>query len=599
MRGRSGYRNNREGNGSADGNSSGLSTMLNGGSHHKAKRASLQRTSSLKLPDKQLYTVSENSHEESAIPKVSGHNHALKLMANHHRSSAAMALYNNLKNKRNSSNISLKDVRKSSNGNNSCNSASSSIKSQRLPVNLYFHETKYDNEPSQDLGNNPIHHYQFGRNMGIKPKSSSTTLLPTMANLRRTESNHPGSSINLKVRNSKSDISGADTTLVADRPSGGVDFNQNGRFLDPHVDSIATTEALSNREDNEIKILESQIETAINDEVFSSDYAFDNKFDDVIHISKGKDNENAPSITSSNQSPLTKVPGRKLSKTESNFLENFQNDISSRSSAGSQAASHTSRLQMKLDIMKSRFDSFTADQDLSSGSDNCLSVLKGEKGSHGSEQSLPLIASNFRKSLEPELDVHPDSVAGDGKAPVSKFWLRYDLKTKLLTEKLNNQLKMIERFPSSNVVGEKIMISRIKHFAGEKDIIKNFEHILQQRTDKRPVIEKPVVVMRNDQKDQEFEQLFESTKNYVPRSTPTVNDAELEQLRDKMGIGKTIFEDLWRDSEHYELLSLTNVGPGLPQLPMDDQLSVPKRNTISDHGSSDGAAFAVSPEDYR
>ncbi|SCU82763.1 LANO_0B07448g1_1 [Lachancea nothofagi CBS 11611] len=598
MRGRSGYRSSRESEGTV-GNTSELSAMLNTG--QKQKRAPLLRTTSLKLPNKNLYTLSENSHEEPALPNSNVHHHASKLMANRHRSSAASLLFQNLKNKRNSSNLSLKDMR-----NNSASSGTQSAHStsQRPSLHLHVHDSKNEEaDYFQRPSTNPINHYQFSRNMTTRPKSSSTTHIPTLASLKRTDS---AASLNVELRPRKFDIGSADTSREADR-SNAVDYKHSGKFfpqskVDPTLNAVETDQSSMQEEDHDNKMLETQIETAINEELFPREYAFDNKFEDVIEFPKTVELEKARSITSSNQSPLTKVAGRKLSKTDSLTLENFQNDISNRSSTSSQCVSHTSRLQMKMDIMKSRFDSFVTGHDVSSGSDNCISILRGEPSSHDSENSLIFTLPVARNStLELDHESINEAVAGDAQVQIYKFWFRTDLKTKLLTEKLANQLKNIERFPSSGLVGEKIVVSRIRDLATEQDLVaKGIMQKIQQRTENKAVTERPVLQMTSDSKDQEFEQLFENTKNYVATSSSRTEDAEMLNLRDKMSLGKTIFEDLWRDSEQSELLSLSTYDlSNSPEiLPDAPTLKIASHKSSTSY-SDDSMTFPVSPEDYR
>ncbi|SCV01869.1 LAME_0G19042g1_1 [Lachancea meyersii CBS 8951] len=612
MRGRSLYRGSNDSTESAGGNSSELSAMLNAGIHHKQRRAPLLRTSSLKLPNKQLYTVSENSHEEPAIPSANISHHASKLMANRQRSSAASVLYTNLKNKRNSSNLSLKDMR-----NNSAASSgnSSNSNSTRQALNVVIQDPRSDIADQSLRANNPINHYQFARNMATRPKSSSTTHIPSLGTIRQNEAAGSNTFVNVELRPSKNHSSLSGMSSLLQRPNA-VDFKSNVKnFPQAGKDSLSLADrsdaeyAGASLENEEMAntLLETQIETAMSEELFPKEYVFDNRFDDIIQAPGEPENEKARSMTSSNQSPLTRIPARKLSKTDSAALENFEHDLSSKSSAGSQETSNTSRLQMKMDIMKSRFDSFVTDQDTLHNSDSCTAFLKGDLSSHGSGYSFSLSVPSVSKSkIDLGRDRSDTGVAGDPRIQFPKFWFRNDLKTKLLTEQRSNQLKNIERFPSSGIAGEKVLTSRIKCLA-QKGYLTAAERKKkdQQNLREQLIHEAPVLRMTDDSEGSGFERLFRSTRIALPTTAAKDDDVDPEKLhlRDQMNIGKTFFENIWHDAEQSELLLL--IEPVSRDYEPKMTASIAKAvdrvssSPVSDRTSNGSMPYPISPEIYR
>ncbi|CEP60051.1 uncharacterized protein LALA0_S01e01882g [Lachancea lanzarotensis] len=566
MRGRSSYRGSNHTSDGNGGDSSELSAMFSGDNHHKQRRVPLQRTTSLKLPNKQLYTVKENSHEEPAIPSTNVSYHASKLMANRQRSSAASLLYTNVKNKRNSSNFSLKDMRNNSAASSSHGSDSSS---SRPALNVVIQDSKNNTTdalpPSTTTNHNPLNHYRFVRNMATRPKSTGTAYLPaddtesiTSLNVElrpRFDKNNAnalasqGSAqlLNLVQTKSSDHLSqvGKDATLEDAETIG--DFN--GTSFDKEVTG-------------ENAFLETQIENAMSEELFSKDYVFDNCFDDIIQEATAAGNDKLRSVASSNQSPLTRVPARKLSKTDSATLKNFQNDLSSRSSAGSQDTAYTSRLQMKMETMKNRFDSFATNNESLYTSGNSTANLRTNSGSHESEKSILLTVPNVSKSM---IDIYREkndaAVAGDPTVQFSRFWFHHDLSSKLLTEERSNQLRTIERFSSSGAAGEKVLTSRLKFLSREGYLMavsddKKAQLIRRKETNAKP----PVLRAVNEPENSRFEQLFFSTRNNLSsaKNADSGLDPETVYLREQVVFGKMIFDKIWREAEQNEHRQLSH-----------------------------------------
>ncbi|CUS23852.1 LAQU0S12e01486g1_1 [Lachancea quebecensis] len=525
-------------------NPSELSAALSN-SQKPPKRQPLLRTTS-------LYTVSESTHEEPALPSSNMNHHASKLMANRQRSSAASVLFHNLKNKRNSGAFSVRDQRAGSYAAADSRGAAPG----GAPLNVHIYASQNDKGSRSCSERNPISHYQFARNLTTRPKSSSTTHIPTLASIRQADAAPSSLSLSLELRSKKSSTGPATDALAG---SGAQARNRSlaeERSELPHKDSIAD-DASGQDEDAKARFLESEIEIAINEELFPREYAFDNKFDDIIETPKTSELNDAPSIGSSNQSPLTKVPARRLSKAESLALEGFQKDLLNRSASNSSTGSHTSRLQMKMEVLKKRFDSFASGEDLSGCSDSSVFTSKGDS-------NWP---ANNRFRLFPAADAQPHAQVVDDDdddthgAPASRFWLRNDLQTKLLTERLSNQLKTIERFPSSGVVGEKILVSTVKSICKEQDIsTKALERQKLSRSQTRPMVRDPLLQLNTAEKDAEFERLFNSAKQLPAPSDPRApsfgTQTEADQLRGSIRLGRSLFEDFWRESERAEARAL-------------------------------------------
>ena len=393
------------------------------------------------------------------------------------------------------------------------------------------------------------------------------------------------------------------------------DFKSTGDFF-PQTrhnrppDVVVGQERLEVDEDSENRLLETQIESAINEDLFPREYVFDNKFDDIIEGPKDSHNADVPSISSSNQSPLTRIPARRLSKADFTSLEEFQKDISKGVASFPSDSSHPSRLQMKMDVLKSRFDSFTTDHRPSAGTEAGLLLLKGENSSHGSDQSGLFTMPGARRStfeLESEGSKLSDIGAPGLKTHLCKFWFRNDLQTKLLTERLSNQLRTIERFPSSGSVGEKILVSRIRGLSKNQSCISDPSQLRwQHRTAERAVAQSPPIQLRSEKKNINFEELFNSAKGLGPKGDlknhSSDDDTEIVQLENKMKLGRTVFDELWMDSEQSELLALAvsliaDSKPALSASPI--YLHTARTSSFSDPSSSDGTSFPVSPEEMR
>lgn len=543
MRGRSKSRLHtglEESNGSQ--NPSELSAALNN-SQKLPKRQPLLRTTS-------LYTVSESTHEEPALPSSNMNHHASKLMANRQRSSAASVLFHNLKNKRNSGAFSVRDQRAGSHAATDGRGTTPG----GAPLNVHIYASQNDRGSQSSSEHNPISHYQFARNLATRPKSSSTTHIPTLASIRQADAAPSSLSLSLELRSKK-----LNTGPTTDAPALGSVQARNQSLAEGgpeliHKSSLAD-DVQEQDEDAKARFLENEIETAINEELFPHEYAFDNKFDDIIETPKTSEINDAPSIGSSNQSPLTKVPGRRLSKAESMALEAFQKDLSTRSASNSSTGSHTSRLQMKMEVLKKRFDSFASGEDLSGCSDSSAFASKSDSNWPANNR-LRLFAAADAQSHSPVVDEDEDGHA----APASKFWYRNDLHTKLLAERLSNQLKTIERFPSSGVVGEKIIVSTVKNMCKDQDIkSKVLERQKLLRSETRPMPRGPLLCLNTAEKDVEFERLFNSAKQISPTSShgPSFGTkTEADQLRSRIRLSRSVFEDLWRDSERAEARAL-------------------------------------------
>lgn len=552
-RGRSISRPSKDLSESPPSNASELSTMLNGFNPHQ-QRHTLVRTTSHKLPNKNLYTVPENRNEESVLPNGNPHHHASKLIANRQRSSAASVLYNNIMNKRNNSTITLEDYR-NANAENKCSSMNVVIRSSR------------SNSRSRSNGcNNPISHYEVSRNFATRPKSSSA--IPTIGNnLEYFGPRHSEEALNVEIIGARNDSGGIlnnESSVPIEKP-GGTNYKQGGKFFPQNKSQRNNTDIQDsphsdhppNSEDGKIS-LESQIETAINEDIFMKNYTFDNKFDEDAEQTA----DETPSITSSNQSPFTKLQAPPaLSRKDSATLEGFQKDISKISNANSNSSAHVSRLQMKMNALKSKFDSFASNKAASDDSEDYFSMLKGNS-SHSSGQSLTFLASKdkqYPNGFQNTIDSSriPDQYSSTDVSN-AKFWIRSDLQAKLLIEKLSNQLRNIERFPSSGKVGEKIVVARLKHVLQDDSKPRkgsSWKWAQPPPHGQNPHEERPVLEIVDKKKSIPFEELFEMAKG---NDTNDFKDDEIHYIEDtvlknKIRKGKNLMGQLWHDSEVYEL----------------------------------------------
>ncbi|SCU80108.1 LAFA_0B07536g1_1 [Lachancea sp. 'fantastica'] len=602
MRGRTTYSDPARNTDTDVGNTSELSAMFSADNHYKQKRVPLLRTTSLKLPNKQLYTVKENSHEEPAIPSTNVSYHASKLMANRQRSSAASLLYTNVKNKRNSSNLSLKDMHNSS----TASSGHSSVSSTSRPaLNVVIQDPKNSiaDAPLPATQNNPINHYQFARNMATRPKSTGTAYLAADRAGSTTSLN-----VELRPHKTNANTSGSQGSTLWPHP---VHIKPGGHLSQAEKTSTLgvagtngdhTVMSLGKDAAGENALLETQIETAMSEELFSKDYVFDNCFDDIIQDTATGGNDKFRSAASSNQSPLTRMPARRLSKTDSATLEDFQHDLLNRSSAGSQDTAYTSRLQMKMETMKNRFDSFVTNNDSLGASGNSTAIHQMDACSHESDNSILFTVPNVSKSV---IDIYreknDEAVAGDPKVQFPKFWFHHDLRTKLLTEERSNQLRTIERFSSSGAAGEKVVTSRIKSLSQE-GYLTDLSEVKKGKINRARGLgtETPVLTMTNALEHSEFEQLFLSTRNFISsaENSEAVLDPEKMYLKEQILFGKAVFNKFWRDAEQIELMQLSLPGSSVQQ--SGDETATTKIDGGSasshiDRVSDAGMPFSVPP----
>lgn len=573
-------------------NSSELSAILSGNNHPAVPRAP-----SSKRASKSLYQIPENYNEESALPSNNSQHHASKLIANRHRSSAASVLYNNIMNKRNSTGISARHYKGNVPGTASTGPGTLSRHNSKGSLNIIINENAQGNKDASIAINgsqlngrssNPISHYEVNRNATLRFKSSSTTCVPTRKSLPE-QTARPGLSNGARANSFMNAHAMPGSEEGISKKSGMIDYTQGGRFF-PQFKIDATQEGgkqtVSSKDLEDEESLASQIETAIMDDLFPKDYTFDNKFDgvDVGEVDLKKDD--VPSVTSSNQSPLTKRPHHKNSEglfTRRNSFasEDSQKDVSSK--ADTIASDNNfrndnnmplSRLQIKMNALKSRFDSFASAEETPSGYEDYFSALlcSGDTRWSSTDESQLSTASGAK----PFPVEYPTQYSRDNhilrnnshdqhilishpKTQECRFWSNHDLHSRLLLEQLSNQLNLVQRFSSSGKAGEKVLVSRLKQLIKDEPTRMQLSWIWHQKPS-GPATEKPVLRTFDETRDLPFEELY-ALKKGGPHSEDfhdpfsTIKD---EALQKGMKTAKASAYKLWKDSEMSEF---TNMPP--------------------------------------
>ncbi|SCU92794.1 LAMI_0E12068g1_1 [Lachancea mirantina] len=529
-----------------------LSAMLSGQQPHARL---VSHRSSLRLPGKSLYTVPENQNEE--ISEENADNKTSRVNVNRQRSSAASILLNNLKNKRNANTVSLRD----SNGIIAAGSNTTMTGGQRPSIEVIV------GDPGplrrQKSLENPIHHYEIQRNVTARPKSLSTTETPTVRSdlspLVRTKS-----ALRFEIIDNKRADSRIEFSAPKKERASGIDYKHGGKFfpqgeMDASLESDNVDKRPKLNEDEQglsDKNLESLLEGAIAEDIFSRVYALDNKFEEAAEVE-------LPSYLSSGPSPLTTPGVRKLSRQDSDTIEDFQRDLDkySRESSG---VGHMTRLQMKMDAMKSKYDSFVINRRISADSSTIFGAGY-EASSSGSSTFGLERESHSDKDWERDLD-SPD---GRARNQPAKFWLNADLGSKLLTESMSNQLRSIERFPSSGIVGEKVMLSRIKEIAANQENIAS----------KRPTSPSPIATRKSETNGKNgtrpnmktgeankpsFEEQFRFVKGNARVDDDGLTSLEMgfikdDVLRRHMALGKTATYKMWHASEAFEFKQVASM----------------------------------------
>lgn len=468
-----------------------------------------------------LYPVTEFDNESSALPHQQPSNKS-QLTAFKRRSYAVNALYKNVMHKRNSTGIlSIEHNKPPDNGDSKSNSSSkpnarpTSMISATSSINLIL-----NNDSQSQKIRNPINHYEQNMNFALRPKSSSTVDLLTSHHPKVPERSYSAHTLR-KVIASNTDNNDFNKSVVGKE-------NENRNESDSECED-------DNTEDD---LLCDEIADALRDDLFHKEVTFDNKWAEATGPVGSMEDHH--STTSSNQSPLTKTlkSGLRngLSRRDSIILEDFEKDLTAVSSPTRRFSGETcpktgSRLQLKLDTLKLKFESIHHD-------------FEGPLG-----DSLTAISN----STDSQLQSH-------NKSPAElnfKYWAtNIDVKTKIVSDKISRELKAVRRcVVDDNNVNGKVVASKVNrilsqnHSQGRKFApLREVKHLA-----KGPPLVKTV---NSTHSDEVFSKFFENTKKerndddmFQEKALQVIND---ENLRDSILHGRDYSSRIWLEYERLE-----------------------------------------------
>lgn len=478
------------------------------GSHHFCNRLS----TGLNIGQNHLYPVTEIENEPSAFTSKQLNN-ASKLAALKRRSYAVNALYKNVMNQRNSTSIYTIEHNNLQGG--SKDSSKNSTRPSSI-ANLTSSISVTVNSNDQPKYRNPIDHYEQNMNFALRPKSSSTidlliTQRPEMPERSRSGSNIKSWSLRHK--------DGGGSKLS------GIQRLHYDEDIEDNDDSGGTQ-----RDD----LLCNEIANALHENIFQKEVAFDNKWGDNSAFENYADRL---SQTSSNQSPLTKTlknrqNSNSISRRDSIILEDFERDLDlstnrTRHISGEALVKNSSRLQLKLNTMKMRYESV-------------------QDTYHDSFGSSMTAVSNC---ISDESDKRP--------TVYSRYWTtNIDVKTKILSEKITRELQSVRRTAVDDAnINNKLVSSRLKrmmkeghHGRGRAELAQDFSTEFHS-----PPLLKTV---NSTHSDVMFLKFFESTKKdrnedeyFQEKVSQLLHD---DILKDSLLLGRDYSSKIWIETEKFE-----------------------------------------------
>ncbi|QLG74761.1 hypothetical protein HG535_0H00870 [Zygotorulaspora mrakii] len=487
---------------------SSLTESLKDGSQLLCNRTS----SGLTVGDSNLYSVTEVENESPAFPSKQPDNSA-KLAALKRRSYAVNALYKNVMNKRNSTGICTiehnhlsSDLRRHG---KTDNGRVRSIASTTSTISLTANSDGQHNPKMR----NPIDHYEQNMNFALRPKSSSTADLVATQQLELPVRSQSG--LNLR-------------TIPATRSRVGSKLWQSRNFSDNERNEINddNEEHSSHNKD----IISGEIANALSDDIMHAEVSFDNKWVDSATLDNFADHV---SQTSSNQSPRTKEPTHRrnssnISRRDSIILEDFERDLNqtnSKATGGSEEKilKNSSRLQLKLNTMKMKYDNFNDEWSSST-------VTVSNQSPNETDDS---------KMTKVQM----------------KYWsTNIDVKTKILSEKISRELQSVRRTAiDDSIASGKLLSTRLKLIVKEKYHRDQKVDLITNVIPPSPPVLRTVNSLHSDVL---FSKLFESTKKGAKEDDPfhekisqTLSD---DDLKESLFSGRAYTRKMWLEIENIE-----------------------------------------------
>ncbi|AET40739.1 uncharacterized protein Ecym_6363 [Eremothecium cymbalariae DBVPG len=535
---------------------------------------------------KSLYTVFE-SQEEDLVEDSSRHGNPVsglgvprRILTSTKGSAFAISmLYSNIMTKKEPNMlVADKDGRVIDSTNGSKGSEKEIVKGKRGSINVIL-----NNRDKLPVSANPITHADHIRTHSIRPRgtviasrSSGAVLMvggigdnkiPRLWGPKRERSRElkadmhsiKGARRNYEEAEKGDDDGGDDDDVYSSRSSSLTrsdesEVTDKGESVQLYIDLAVTTDA--NREKRKFERFDAAYEPDDNADITirdSSPYSCDFALDDV-KVKREHDTE-------------TSIPAvLKVSSKDSTSQENDQSSDGADSNI-------SSRLQQKMNILKSKFQPFTQSEREYSTSVSTINDLVMDVSKVGSSTTMYASSaattnngdspskwySSPKKSrhefyIEFEkihLQQHLHNLAASSD---SKFWFNHDLSDRQLLEQMNKELYSLQRFTPK---GHKVIVKQLKRFLATEE----GSRAIKFESQKPDLAIGPQlngkgseVVQKTEEADKSFEELLIATKNY----TTSVSDFDIfeevkdKQLRGWMKAAQSTVQNLWQESESLE-----------------------------------------------